>query len=63
MTIVCCEGGRGEEGGREGGGRGEGEGGERVVCDTIEDKESIKKMTASIKDFLRPKDVIDLHVR
>ena len=48
------EGGRGEEGGREG------EGGERVVCDTIEDKESIKKKTTN---FLRPKDVIDLHIR
>ena len=39
-----------EEGGREGGGRGE-EGG-RVVCDTIEDKESIKKLTTNIKTFL-----------
>ena len=35
-----------EEGGRRG------EGGGRVVCDTIEDKESIKKVTTNIKTFL-----------
>ena len=49
-----------EGGGREGGGRGEGGG--RVVCDTIEDKRVDQKGDYKHKDFLRPKDAIDLHV-